>query len=337
MAGALAGGFIGGHLPGQLLMIAFAGMMVATAVAMLRGRADVDPAAAHAELPVGRVLLDGVVVGLVTGLVGAGGGFLVVPALALLGGLPMGVAVGTSLLVIAMKSFAGLTGYLTTVSIDWALVGAVTAAAVVGSLLGARLVGRIPADALRRAFGWFVLAMGAFVLVQQAPEGARIPALVVLFGVAAAMGTCSAFVQRCPLRHAGIVGPGPPPGPDPGRRAARPGMPTHRATLHHAVPAGVSTRRTGEDEDMQLENTQVVGDVIKRLRRAEGQLAGVIRMLEAGRDCEDVVTQLAAVSRALDKAGFAIIATGLEQCITAGEDGDALDRARLEKLFLSLA
>jgi DNA-binding FrmR family transcriptional regulator len=89
---------------------------------------------------------------------------------------------------------------------------------------------------------------------------------------------------------------------------------------------------------MQLENTQVVGDVIKRLRRAEGQLAGVIRMLEAGRDCEDVVTQLAAVSRALDKAGFAIIATGLEQCIAAGADGTAaLDRARLEKLFLSLA
>ena len=83
---------------------------------------------------------------------------------------------------------------------------------------------------------------------------------------------------------------------------------------------------------MQLENAQVVGDVIKRLRRAEGQLAGVIRMMESGRDCED-----AAVSRALDKAGFAIIATGLEQCITAGKDGDALDRARLEKLFLSLA
>ena len=75
---------------------------------------------------------------------------------------------------------------------------------------------------------------------------------------------------------------------------------------------------------MQLENTQVVGDVIKRLRRAEGQLAGVIRMLEAGRDCEDVVTQLAAVSRALDKAGFAIIATGLEQCITAGEGEEQL-------------
>jgi uncharacterized protein len=209
MAGALAGGFVGGHLPGQLLMIAFALMMVATAVAMLRGRRDVDPAKAHAELPVGRVLLDGVVVGLVTGLVGAGGGFLVVPALALLGGLPMGVAVGTSLLVIAMKSFAGLSGYLATVSIDWALVGAVTVAAVVGSLLGARLVDRIPADALRRAFGWFVLAMGAFVLVQEAPDGARLPALIAVLGVAAAMGTCTAFVPSCPLRNAGIVGPRP--------------------------------------------------------------------------------------------------------------------------------
>ncbi|WP_206518264.1 sulfite exporter TauE/SafE family protein [Rhodococcus sp. X156] len=203
MAGALVGGLLGGHLPAQLLMIGFAAMMVATAVAMLRGRKESDAATAHAQLPVGRVLLDGAAVGLVTGLVGAGGGFLVVPALALLAGLPMGVAVGTSLLVIAMKSFAGLTGYLATVSIDWSLVGAITAAAVVGSLLGARLVDRIPADALRRAFGWFVLAMGAFVLVQEAPEGVRLPGLVALLGVAAAMLTCSALVPRCPLRHVG--------------------------------------------------------------------------------------------------------------------------------------
>lgn len=202
MAGAFAGGLVGGHLPGRLLMIAFAVMMVATAVAMLRGRKEVDPSAAHAELPVGRVLLDGTVVGLVTGLVGAGGGFLVVPALALLGGLPMSVAIGTSLLVIGMKSFAGLAGYLATVPIDWALTGAVTAAAVVGSLAGARLVARIPAEALRRGFGWFVLAMGAFVLVQQVPGEVRVPALVAVAAVGVAMGTCSAFVPRCPLRAA---------------------------------------------------------------------------------------------------------------------------------------
>ena len=79
---------------------------------------------------------------------------------------------------------------------------------------------------------------------------------------------------------------------------------------------------------------------LNRLKRAQGQLAGVIKMIEDGRDCEDVVTQLAAVSRALDRAGFAIIATGLEHCLTEETqhpgDRDRL-RARLEKLFLSLA
>ncbi|MGZ4602798.1 MAG: metal-sensitive transcriptional regulator [Kineosporiaceae bacterium] len=79
------------------------------------------------------------------------------------------------------------------------------------------------------------------------------------------------------------------------------------------------------------------GDVVRRLRRAEGQVAGVIRMLEDGRECEDVVTQLAAVSRALDRAGFSIVAIGLKQCMTQ-EGGDVdLDTKKMEKLFLSLA
>ena len=82
-----------------------------------------------------------------------------------------------------------------------------------------------------------------------------------------------------------------------------------------------------------------LGDVVKRLRRAEGQIRGVIAMLEDGRDCADVVTQLAAVSRALDRAGFKIIATGLRQCVIAEENGEEpqVDVAQLEKLFLSLA
>jgi DNA-binding FrmR family transcriptional regulator len=89
---------------------------------------------------------------------------------------------------------------------------------------------------------------------------------------------------------------------------------------------------------MEIEG-QALTDVIKRLRRAEGQIRGIIAMLEAGRDCEDVVTQLAAVSKALDRAGFKIIATGLRQCVTAEQEGEepTLDVARLEKLFLSLA
>lgn len=82
-----------------------------------------------------------------------------------------------------------------------------------------------------------------------------------------------------------------------------------------------------------------LGDVVKRLRRAEGQIRGVIAMLEDGRDCTDVVTQLAAVSRALDRAGFKIIASGLRQCVKAEENGEkpSVDVAQLEKLFMSLA
>lgn len=94
--------------------------------------------------------------------------------------------------------------------------------------------------------------------------------------------------------------------------------------------------------ELELEGTDLRA-VLNRLRRAQGQISGVIRMIEEGRDCEDVVTQLAAASRALDRAGFAIIATGLQQCVADadsgrrnGEDTQAM-RARLEKLFLSLA
>src|SRR3954449_4410624 len=95
----------------------------------------------------------------------------------------------------------------------------------------------------------------------------------------------------------------------------------------------------------RTKGTTMVGDqdaidaVLNRLRRAQGQLAGVIAMIEQGRDCKDVVTQLAAVSRALDRAGFKIVATGLRECVTgAGSDGAApLTEAELEKLFLALA
>lgn len=92
---------------------------------------------------------------------------------------------------------------------------------------------------------------------------------------------------------------------------------------------------------MQLDPTDMA-PVINRIKRAQGQLAGVLRLLQEGRDCEDVVTQLAAVSKALDRAGFAIVASGMQQCLTTGEsstDGEIakLDIKKMEKLFLSLA
>jgi DNA-binding FrmR family transcriptional regulator len=84
-------------------------------------------------------------------------------------------------------------------------------------------------------------------------------------------------------------------------------------------------------------DSQTMASVIKRLRRAQGQIGGVIRMIEEGRDCADVVTQLAAASRALDRAGFQLIATGLQQCASSVDGTAEEDRAQLEKLFLSLA
>ena len=167
MAGAYGGGLLARYIPGSVLLIGFAVMMIATALAMLRGRKESGPADPHHRIPVPKVVAEGLIVGLVTGLVGAGGGFLVVPALALLGGLPMPMAVGTSLVVIAMKSFAGFAGYLRSVSIDGRIAGMVTAAAVVGALVGARLTALVNPDSLRKAFGWFVLVMSSVILAEE--------------------------------------------------------------------------------------------------------------------------------------------------------------------------
>lgn len=207
MAGAFLGGLAGGYLPGAVLMVGFALMMIATAGAMLTGRKDPGGAAAGpddtetpADHPLWRILLDGLVVGAATGLVGAGGGFLVVPALVLLAGLPMAAAVGTSLLVIAMKSFAGLGGYLTSVSLDWPLVAAVTAAAVAGSFVGVRLISVVAEQELRRGFGVFVLLMGAFVLAQELPyPAAPIIGTAVAVAAVAAAGCALGLKERCPL------------------------------------------------------------------------------------------------------------------------------------------
>ncbi len=86
---------------------------------------------------------------------------------------------------------------------------------------------------------------------------------------------------------------------------------------------------------MELDPTEMQA-VVKRLKRAQGQIGGILKMIEEGRDCQDIVTQMAAVSKALDRAGFAVIALGLRQCITDPEQG-SMDVESMEKLFLSLA
>ncbi|MCB0946638.1 MAG: sulfite exporter TauE/SafE family protein, partial [Mycobacterium sp.] len=199
MAGAYAGGRLARFVPGTLLLIAFAGIMIAAAVAMLRGRKDVADESAG-PLPVAKIVLQGAAVGLISGLVGAGGGFLLVPALALLGGLPMPVAVGTSLVVISMQSFAGFAGHLASEQIDWKLAAMVTAAAVVGSVIGGRLTSYVQPATLRKAFGWFVLVMASVVLGEEIDPRVGI-ALAALTAAAAGMSFACAHWGHCPLRR----------------------------------------------------------------------------------------------------------------------------------------
>jgi uncharacterized membrane protein YfcA len=181
MVGAFVAGRFAKLVPASILLGLFGAMMLVTAVAMLRGRKPIiRPTGEHRELPLSKVLAQGLAVGALTGLVGAGGGFLVVPALVLLGGLSMEVAVGTSLVVITLNSFAGFLGYLGSTAVQWDVAGYVTTAAVVGSVLGGRLAGRFAPEVLRQGFAWFVVAMAIFILGQQVPELLGAPAGIAL-------------------------------------------------------------------------------------------------------------------------------------------------------------
>jgi uncharacterized membrane protein YfcA len=188
MAGAYGGGRLAHFFEGSTLLLLFAGMMIVTAVAMFRGRKDpVATTTSTKSAPVALIVLEGLVVGGATGLVGAGGGFLVVPALVLLGGMEMHRAVGTSLLVIALKSFSAFAGHAAHVSIDWQLAGLVTAAAVIGSFAGARIAHRIAAETLRKGFASFVLLMAAYVIWREAGTLPAVAALSVSAGFLAVM------------------------------------------------------------------------------------------------------------------------------------------------------
>lgn len=169
MAGAFVGGKLAAFIPAVFLLLGFAVMMLSTSYGMIRGKRDPNQEGSG-HVSVAKALGLGVGVGFVAGLVGAGGGFLVVPALVLIGGLAMKEAVATSLMVITMQSAAGFAGHVTHVTLDWPLLVVVTAAAVAGSLVGARLTKRFAPATLRKAFGWLVLGMGIFLLVKNLPS-----------------------------------------------------------------------------------------------------------------------------------------------------------------------
>lgn len=161
-------------------MLLFAVMMGLAAVFMIRKTAKAGPVA-PTTVPGGDLslypqpvckycwlwmLTEGLGVGVLTGLVGVGGGFAIVPALVLLGNTPMREAIGTSLLIIALNSVAGFLGYVGQVPLDWGLTLSFTIAAGAGTLIGGQLSGQVKPQHLQKGFGYFLLAMAAFILVQ---------------------------------------------------------------------------------------------------------------------------------------------------------------------------
>jgi uncharacterized membrane protein YfcA len=152
-------------------MLLFAILMVWASISMIKGPQSKNQNSAKPGLsPVAKtalVLAEGLGVGVLTGLVGAGGGFLIVPALVLVAGLEMKVAVGTSLTIIAFKSLIGFTGDLDHLDANWTLLLSVTAIAIVGMVFGAALSKRIASSQLQKAFGWFVLTMGVLILTER--------------------------------------------------------------------------------------------------------------------------------------------------------------------------
>lgn len=172
MLGAYLGGRLAAFVPGNVLLLMFALVMLGTAISLLAGRRERSAPAADGSICPTRlnlpaVLFDGFLVGSITGLVGVGGGFVIVPALNILGGLPMRAAIGTSLLIIVMNSAAALAGYSSHVHIDLPFAATITVAAMVGSLIGSLLSTRVSNRGLRRGFGLFVIGVAVYLLYRE--------------------------------------------------------------------------------------------------------------------------------------------------------------------------
>ncbi|MBT8137713.1 MAG: sulfite exporter TauE/SafE family protein [Gammaproteobacteria bacterium] len=173
MLGTYLGAWLAAFVSGLVQLSLFALVMLAAAVLMLRPmRIDDAP---HVPRATWKIAVDGLLVGVVTGLVGVGGGFLIIPALVLLGGLRMHNAVATSLVIIALKSYSGFYKYLEVLAgqdlaLDWQVIALVTTLGVAGSLAGNLLATRLPHQLLKRIFGIFLVMMGCYILVRSLPQ-----------------------------------------------------------------------------------------------------------------------------------------------------------------------
>jgi uncharacterized membrane protein YfcA len=165
-AGAVAGTALNRLAGGETILVLFGVVLLATAAAMWRGRRPRVATPASSPRRRAAVPLTGLGVGVLTGFFGVGGGFLIVPALTLVLGLRMPVAVGTSLLVISLVSAAALLAHLASGSVDWSVAVAFTAGGVAGAVAGARLAGRVHGRRLELAFAGLAAAVGAFLLAK---------------------------------------------------------------------------------------------------------------------------------------------------------------------------
>lgn len=175
--GTFAGAKLGVLTPVVVQLVLFALVMYAAAWKMLKPAlvpqlaavSGVPPVPAPVvEVRMGHIAAHGIGVGILTGVVGVGGGFLIVPALALLSGLRMKLAIGTSLAIVAAKSYAGFFGYLGAVPIDWPIMASFTAVTIAGSFAGTRLAHRFSQETLKRSFGGFLVIVATYILIKSA-------------------------------------------------------------------------------------------------------------------------------------------------------------------------
>ncbi len=174
MIGTYGGAWLSSYLSGLMQLAIFAGVMLLASYFMLRRKHDYEKESDHQRHTL-KIILDGLVVGTITGIVGVGGGFLIVPALVLLGGLTMRNAIATSLVIIALKSFSGFVKYLDVLdqsglSLDWQVIGVMIVLGGMGSALGNNIANKVPQDKLKKIFGIFLIVMGLYILYRSIPQ-----------------------------------------------------------------------------------------------------------------------------------------------------------------------
>jgi len=173
MVGAMAGAWGAHFVSDSVQMLIFTALLLAASYLMFKPM-ELDADTEHEERAMAKIALDGLIVGAITGLVGVGGGFLIIPALVILGGLSMRLAVGTSLIIIAIKSLAGFVGYMPVLealelSVDWHIIWIFSAIGIVGGWLGHKISAKVNQEKLKQGFAVFLVLMGLFILYKNLP------------------------------------------------------------------------------------------------------------------------------------------------------------------------